>query len=209
MGYYIRSLPTKKSPPKWKVQFISFKKADASESKAKKPKRHWDISKPRWPSLGFNNFMTKIEARARAKQLNAQFQIKRQEEQLRKIAQEKANEQLRFDAVLPSEFVAEFEARFIRSRNNNIEQNRKRTTRAYVRWRSAQRMIAAIGIEPAEWFYHYDRIYDYFFVKQVSVQYLQSILKIANLWGFFICRKLARPFLPVPPPRASLRIITT
>jgi hypothetical protein len=85
MGYYVKSQPWKKSAPLWKVQFISFKRADTANSRAKKPKREWDIAKSRWPGLGFNAFMTLDEARVR------ECQIKRQEEQLKKLEEDQAN----------------------------------------------------------------------------------------------------------------------
>lgn len=34
---------------------------------------------------------------------------------------------------------------------------------------------------------------------------MYAILKFCNLWGFFISRKLARPFLPIPAPRGYER----
>ena len=55
MGYFIKYLPLRKSSPAWKVQFVSYKKIDIkSNSCAQKPKREWDIPRPRWQSLGFN-----------------------------------------------------------------------------------------------------------------------------------------------------------
>src|SRR4051794_15512753 len=106
MGYYIKSLPGKKSSPKWKVQFISYKKSDTQNSRAQKPKREWDVSKPRWASLGFYPSLTLGEARVRAKQLNVQLHLCRQEERIRKIAEGQAASQMRYDSVLPVEFVA-------------------------------------------------------------------------------------------------------
>ena len=41
MGYYIRALTDKKKFPKWKVQFISYKKADAENPAVPKPKKVW------------------------------------------------------------------------------------------------------------------------------------------------------------------------
>jgi hypothetical protein len=78
-------------------------------------------------------------------------------------------------------------------------------TRSYVVWRAAQKMIVAIGVEPSEWFYNIHPIYDYFCTMKMSPKYMMSVLKIANLWGFFISRKLARPFLQVPSPRGYER----
>lgn len=80
MGYFIKRLPFRKSSPKWKVQFVSYKKMDIKpECRAKKPRREWNIPKARWQALGFNTFMTLEEARSRAKQLNDQQHLKRQE----------------------------------------------------------------------------------------------------------------------------------
>ena len=205
MGYYVKARPEKKAAPHWKVQFISFRKEDTAASKAKKPKREWDINRSRWPALGFNVFMTLDEARARAKQLNAQQHLRRQEEEMRRIERSQEGEQRRYKAFLPSEFAAEFELRFIRKRDSQTEQGLRKNTRAYVAWRAAQRMIVAVGVEPSEWFCHTYRIYDYFHVQRMSLRYLSTVLKIANLWGFFISRKLARPFLPVPIPRGYER----
>lgn len=205
MGYYVKFLPDKKSAPSWKVQFVSYKKEDTKDSKAKKPKHAWDVSKPRWPALGFHNAMTLEEARVRAKQLNAQLILKRQEEQIRKIEQIQAQTQRRYDAVLPSEFVTEFEARFIRKRDSQTDQGLRKNTRSYTVWRAAQRLIAAIGVDPSEWFYHTHAIYDYFCSLKMSPKYASLVLKTANLWGFFVSRKLAKPFLQVSPPRGFER----
>jgi len=206
MGYFIKLLPLRKSPPRWKVHFVSYKKVDIKpECRTKKPKREWDIPKPRWQTLGFNAFMTLEEARSRAKQLNDQHHLKRQEIQVKKIAEEQAKLTLRYDAVLPSEFAAEFENRFVRKRDSQTEQELRKNTRAYVTWRAAQRLIVAINTDPSEWFYHTDRFYDYFCSQKMSLRYLQGVLRMANLWGYFFCRKLARPFLPIPAPRGYER----
>lgn len=197
MGYHIKFLPLKKSQPSWKVQYISFKKSDTQNSKAKKPKREWDIPKDRWLSLGFSQSMNIVEAKSRARQLNAQGQLKRQEEQLLKIKHQKSEVQIKYDAVLPSEFVAEFEKIFIRKSDSQTMQGLRSTTRAYVIWRAAQRMIVAVGIEPSYWVYHSRQIHEYMINQKMSVRYAYSVLSLANLWGYFISHKMARPFLPV------------
>jgi len=205
MGYFIKKLLLRKSLPAWKVQFISYKKEDTRQSTAQKPKREWDIKKRRWQSLGFHEFMTLDEARARAKQLNAQLDVKRQEERIRVFEKAQKHNRKRYDSMLPEEFVAEFESRFIRKRDSQTEQGLRTKTRAYVTWRAAQRMIVAVNVEPSEWFYHTHKIYDYFHQQKMSLQYLQAVLRVANLWGFYICRKLALPFLPVSAPRGYER----
>jgi hypothetical protein len=172
MGYFVKYLPSRKSLPQWKVQFVSYKKVDIRpETKAQKPKREWDIRRERWQALGFSMLMTIEEARVRAKQLNAQVQIRKQEEQIRKRDETKRLHQIRYDAILPSEFVAEFEDRFVRKRDSQTEQGIRRTSRAFVTWRSAQRMIIHVAIDPSEWFFHSDKVYDYFFHQKMPVKY--------------------------------------
>lgn len=86
----------KSLPLQWRVQYTSFKKIDWPENtKAKVPKKEWNISKDRWHSLGFNKLMTLEEAKARAKQLNAQAHLKRQEERIKKITDEQSKTQKR------------------------------------------------------------------------------------------------------------------
>lgn len=205
MGYYVKGLPNKKSNPKWRVIYISYKKEDTQESNAKVPKKEWHIPKDRWSSLGFHLSMNADEAKARSRQLNAQIHLKRQEERIKKIADEQAKTQKRYDAVLPEEFVSEFEARFVRKRDSQTDKGQRKKSRVYTTWRAAQRMITALGTEPSEWFYNTNEVYDYFYNQKISIKYLHSILKVANLWGFFICKKMGRPFLPVPFPRGYER----
>jgi len=205
MAYYIRSLPWKKKSPQWKVQFISYKKKDSPDSCAKKPKKEWDIPKDRWRSLGFHSGMSADDATSRATQLNSQLILKRQEERIRKLELDRRQEQIRNSSMIPDEFLIEFELRFLRARDSETIGGKRKTTRARSIWKAAQQMIMTVGIDPSEWFYsHYD-FYDYFHQRQFSLRYAHAILAMANLWGFFYSRKLARPFLAVPRPRGYER----
>lgn len=205
MGYFIRALPWKKSLPKWKVQFVSYKKEDIKKSPAKKPKKEWDVDRDRWRSLGFHNLMNLEEARVRVRQLNAQRHLKEQEKriQLRKLEEEQYAK--RIDSVLPIEFVAEFEQRFLRTRDSETARGLRKKSRAYVLWKAAQKLIYEMQIDPSDWLYSAHEIYDYFHRRKLSLRYSLAILKFVNLWGFFISKKLARPFHPVPIPRGYER----
>ncbi len=202
MGYQIKFLPNKKTDPRWKIQFISYKKTDCKNPETKKPRREWDISKNRWLALGFYESMSIDDAKVRARQLNIQITIKRQEEQLLKAK----DAQSRNYAVLPAEFVAEFEQIFVRKNDSQIEQRLRRTSRAQTIWRAAQRLIIAVNVEPSHWVYHSRQIHEYMINEKMSMRYAHSVLAFANLWGYFICHKMARPFLPVRPPRGYERM---
>lgn len=96
MGYSVKSVPGKKSVPQSRVQYTSYKRSDWPENtKAKVPKKEWNLSKDRWSSLGFNKLMTLEEAKARARPLNAQDHMKHQEERIKKIAEEQSKVQKR------------------------------------------------------------------------------------------------------------------
>lgn len=205
MGYLIRPLPLKKSCPKWKVQFVSYKKEDAKNSLAEKPKKEWDVEKPKWRNLGFHSLMTLDEARVRAKQLNAQAFLKEQERRLQLRKMEDEQNSKRFDSVLPIEFVNEFEKRFIRARDGETIRGLRKKSRAYTHWKAAQKVIIELQIDPSDWFYSIHEIYDHFHRRRLSLRYTNAILKFVNLWGFFISKKLARPFHPIPVPRGYER----
>ena len=167
MGYYVRKLANRKTEPKWKIQYVSFKKADTVGSTTKYPKKEWDISKDRQNNLGFYKYMTLGEAKTRAKQLNAQLDVKRQEEKLIKIQHKNQKFQKRFDSALPEEFVADFEKRFIRKRDSEVDSGKRRTSRAMQVWRAAQKMIVSVAVEPTDWYFSTYEIYDYFQVLLV------------------------------------------
>lgn len=205
MGYYIRALSGKKKFPKWKVQFVSYKKADAQNSNAAKPKKEWDVSKERWRALGFLTRMSVDEAKTRAKQLNSLEIIKRQEKRLRQMKLEELEISRKYEAFLPEEFKEEFEKRFLRRRDSQTDSNKRKLTRAHTIWRAVQRLIIDIKIEPSEWYCNQDRIYDYFYENKFSLSYTNKMLALFNVWGFFICRKLDQPFLPVSRPRGYER----
>jgi hypothetical protein len=205
MGYYVRALMWKKSVPNWKLQFVSYKSCDVLNSNAQKLKKEWDVDPDRWHALGIHKLMTIEEAKVRAKQLNAQDYLRGQEERIKKIELQDAELRKRFDSVLPEEFVAEFEKRFIKARDSETIAGKRKTSRARVTWKAAQKLIVAVQIDPSEWFYYNNEIYDYFFQKKYSLRYCHSILNLVNRWGYYISRKLAKPFMAIVRPRGYER----
>jgi len=205
MGYYVRALLWKKSVPNWKLQFVSYKSSDVLNSNAQKLKKEWDVDPDRWCSLGIHKLMTIEEAKVRAKQLNAQDYLKGQKERIKKLEMQDAELRKRYDSVLPEEFVAEFENRFIKTRDSETIAGKRKTSRARVTWKAAQKLIVVVQIDPSEWFYYNNEIYDYFFQKKYSLRYCHSILNLVNRWGYYISRKLAKPFMAVVRPRGYER----
>ena len=195
MGYFIKKLEWKKSFPKWKIQYVSYKSKDIKNSKAVHPKKTWDVEKDRWRALGFSKTMSIEDAKVRAKQLNT---IKNQLTQEERVQKNKKLTNI-LTSKLPIEFVEEFEKRFVTK--TFLSADRKyNSNRALRLWKAAQKLIVSIEHEPSEWYYNIYDFYDYFRDRKLSIRYMNEILKFTNLWGFFICKKMARPFLQVPRP---------
>lgn len=199
MGYYVRVLKPKFKSPHWKLQFASHKKEHAADSKAKKPKKEWDIPKQRWYSLGFQTSMTIEQARARAKQLNAKLHMKRHEGRRLALEDQAAELQIRFSAAIPELYKQDFEQKYVFGRFNGPEW-RKRFLRT---WRAVQKLLLEIQLDPADWYDEMHRFYDYFHERKYSLSYIRRILQLANLWGYFLSRKLGQPFVRVPVPRGK------
>lgn len=201
MGYYIRKVSRKKSGPTWKLQFISCKKEHAKNLAVKCPKRTWDIPKHRWISLGFSESMNYESARIRQQQLNMQLHLKRNEEVLLKFEETLKRSHHEQAAYIPEVYREEFEERYFYSRRReNVIKNRHLS-----HWRAAQQLILHLKLEPMHWRDHCESIYDWFFSKKYSISYARNILRVFNLWGYFIAKKLGTPFLSVPPPRGFER----
>ena len=196
MGYYIRYQPNKKSFPNWKIQFITQKKDLTKGSLAKFPSKTWDVPKDRWYELGFRREMSLDEARGRQKQLNAQINLKRREEKRLMFEKEVKLLNQKCDGFLPEIYREEFELRyFYGGRIKRILKNKDLS-----HWRLAQKMILEIQLEPSYWYDEVHRFYDYFFKQHYSFSYIMKVLRVLNLWGLFISRKLGKPFFAIPRP---------
>ena len=145
MGYYVRSLNSKKSSPAWKVQFISHRKENCEESLAVKPKKEWDIPKDRWRALGFSKKLTLLEARARASQLNALDRLKRQEERIQELLHQNKKYADENESNFPQLFKSEFEKCYILTRM----EDRKERTQRIRHWEAAQKAIISVGLNQA------------------------------------------------------------
>ncbi|MBI1859552.1 MAG: hypothetical protein HYR96_01370 [Deltaproteobacteria bacterium] len=199
MGYYIRFLERKTELQPWKLQFITYKKTDTRDSKAQRPRKEWDIPQIKWQPLGFHSNMTLEIARARAKQLNAQLELRLQEERRKAIDEKFASLETETRAVLPEIFKDEFELRFISSRYDDPKWQRRMMTS----WRATQRMLIEIQLDPMHWFDENTRFYDYFHSHRFSFSYIRKILIFTNMWGQFLSRKLGQSFTKVPQPRGK------
>ena len=141
------------------------------------------------------------EAQSRSEQLNAQLFLKRQEERRLKFEHQATEFEKKCIGYLPPLFKEEFEQRYFFTRFKN----RKSLSKQLCHWRTAKKVILEVRLDPARWYDDNYKFYDWFYEKKMSLSYIQKILSLINLWGFFISRRLGTPFLTIPRPRGHER----
>jgi hypothetical protein len=201
MGYYVRALDSKRNHPRWKVQFVSHRKEHTRGSKALKPKRECDVPKERWKYLGFKFEMTLEQAKARQVQLNAKLKLKLLSGR-RSIAEiSRRSFELSTACAFSQVFVKEIEK--IHLKPTRASPSHRKCLRTA--WATARKVIVAVESDPSAWLENSAGFYDYFAGNGWSISYIRRLIRIANLWGHFICRRIGRSFLPIPYPRGYER----
>lgn len=156
-----------------------------------------DVPVNQWDHYGLSRLSTIEEMRQRVAQLNAQDKLKRLAEARFAIeARLKGESDIKCALLMPAD-VAEFEAKFLRIRVDD-------KSKTSIHWRTCQRIIRDLAIDPEEWFELKHFFYEYFQKKAYSINYLPKIIGILNQWGHFYCRKFKKPFLQIPSPRGNV-----
>lgn len=152
---------------------------------------------------GLRPDMTVEEAKARAKQLNAETKYQRTHERskLRALSQadlERGLESKHFPALL----VEEFEEKRLRGKFEfGGDDSGSKYKKAVSRWRFARQMVKDVDLKPEDWADEPRVFYRYFIKKQISLDYASKVIGVLNLWGHFIGKKQGRPIFPIPAPR--------
>ena len=201
MGYYIRRLERRKLPTAWKLQFVSHCKEHTKGSRALKPKREWDIPKGRWRGLGLYPEMSFVDARAHVQQINIGLRRKKYSERACIAEINRREFAITTTYAFPDVFLNEFEKRYILP--DGISKIGKKNQRS--NWTAARRVIIAVEVDPSKWLDLVDAFSDFFVDKAWSLSYIKKIIRLANLWGHFYCRKICRSFMPIPYPRGHSR----
>ncbi len=155
------------------------------------------IPKSEWASIGFRTDMTLEEAKALARGINTEKNLKRQEEQRQKIHLRLETEHDERTVYLPQIFVAGFERDWL------AHQDSKANLPSH--WRAAMRIIKTINLHPHEWCSDPDVLFREFARRQLSISYSEKLLRVLNEWGIYISRKTNKFFIPVRAPKGKKR----
>jgi hypothetical protein len=159
------------------------------------------IPKEEWLMLGFSPSMSFEEARARAKQINSQAWLKRRERIRNEIQLRLQKEDHVESAYLPELFVQQFEKEVLFRRFARGDQKTMDRKKLGSHWRAVKRVIRDLNLDPSDWAEQPQTIYAQFQKLQASPSYTQKLVRMMNLWGYFISKRTNKAFLPLPSPR--------
>lgn len=187
MGYLIKKIHSKRETTrKWKVQYETWKNG---------VRKIEDLPLEDYLGLGFDPKKTIEEAKERKTQLNAQEELKRQQERRNAINARLEQEKLEQTAYLPANMVKEFEDTILFARGDN--------PKLASHWAAAKRILCELKIDPVDWAYRSKAFYDYFSKNSISPSYVQKLRRVLNDWGNFITRKNNQRFDPIPAPKGN------
>ncbi len=192
MGYQVNKRAKKDGTIYWRLIFREIKGNENHD-------KHIPVSQ--YTQHGFVPSMSVDEARARAKQLNAQNRLDKQAQKakLRALERAKADELLK-SAHLPAELAREFETDYMRKRFAVGPNTAAKYKKAHTHWQYVKRIIVELNLDPRFWADEAHIFYEYVSRKKCSPAYVSKIPRVLNPWGFFMSRKLDRAFAPIPTP---------
>jgi hypothetical protein len=160
------------------------------------------VRKHELPQLGFGLDMTLEEARARAKQLNAQDSVRKIEARRQKVMARVSEDALRRAAWLPQGLLEEFE----RSGKLFGDTPPKNPNKVFSLWHNAAKTVMdEIRKEPNVWAENQAAFFAAFIKHKYSLSTVQKVIVLLNRWGKFVCRKQGQFFDPLKPPKKKAR----
>lgn len=70
--------------------------------------------------------------------------------------------------------------------------------------RAMRKLILDVNTDPSDWPDKPERIYRWFFASKLSLSYVEKVLPLLNDYGYFYCKELRKPFVPIPSPRGDV-----
>lgn len=68
-----------------------------------------------------------------------------------------------------------------------------------------QKILLTVQLDPIDWYDRMFRFYDYFYQRRFSISDISRLLRVTNLWGYFLSRKLGQTYLKIPMPSGKER----
>lgn len=160
----------------------------------KQRREHTYFAKEEYHIYGFDWTWTLEKAKERLKEHQAKEKVVRTNNRKVKAQQRIKEQKLVESAFLPEKTCREFELFLAKKVGFG---NGKMPSRIDSHWKGAQKMIAAVSIEPVEYDDNPELFYQYIVDNAYSLSYLQKMLRIVNYWGYFVCKQRKQGYMPV------------
>ncbi len=157
------------------------------------PKRSVRLIHPSEYALyDLNPTMTYEEAKNQIEAFKKRSQSEKQK--LKIVASKLALKSIQDSIYLPPNLIVDFEE------DLKIQYRKKheRLETILQHWRSAQKLISSLNIDPSDYYENRFKIFDYFEKQLWSLDYIKRITRILNMWGAFGARRSKSYFVPIP-----------
>lgn len=148
--------------------------------------------KEEYARYGLDPDDTYEQAKAKLKVVRAQAKII---ERKARISKRVSTEALVESAFLPTELYLRFVAWLTDRRMWH-----RIPPKAESHLRCMRRLVVELNTDPSEWPSQPEVVYKWFQKNKLSLSYIEKILPLLNDYGYFYCREMKKPYLPVPPP---------
>lgn len=163
-------------------------------------KKQETVKKPAWNALGFIDTMSLEEARARAKQLNGENTIKRgEQERIARIASRIERDRFHHSVFVPEDL----NQKFLEWLDQNVSGSTKHREKILSQWVTAKKIIITLQRQITDFESNKVQFYRYIASQEYSLDYANKLIRLINLYGFFVAKLTGRFFEPIPKPRSS------
>jgi hypothetical protein len=157
------------------------------------------VPKKAYHHFGFNESMGPIEAKHRAKQLNKERRSSNKA--LIGAVRRHDNDVQADETYFPQHQLADFLVYLEECTHGTSDRLKK----VRIHFGAAQRLVKDTKLTPDQYAFRSSKIYKWFVDKKYSLDYAESILRVLNLWGKYVCKLRGQFYDPVKNPRGRVR----
>jgi integrase len=149
--------------------------------------------------LGFDPNASYEDAKATLKVIQARNKISRAMERKAKLHAERIKAEQIESAYLPQHLYRSFLS-WLKEKRLWDELPEKVSSHLLC----MRKIVQEVNACPSTWPDSPEKIYRYFLRNKLSISYIQKVLPLINEYGFFYCREMGKPFLPISMPRGDM-----
>lgn len=148
---------------------------------------------------GFDPNSSVEDAKLTLKTIQARNKVARDMERKAKFHAARIAEEARESAYLPNHIYSRF---LVWLKDKRLWDEIPDKTESHLR--KMRDLVIKVDVDPSKWPDRPEKIYRYFLNEKLSLSYVEKVLPLLNEYGYFYCRELGKPFLPIDSPRGEM-----